>query len=85
MYKHFERVANEISSWKSKGLFTEKNSSTTTSEGRVSKVVYDNGRIRVKFNEDLLKEKKIKYNHGPTVNIYIVYRLTPTTKDSSVT
>ena len=53
--------------------------------GRVSKLVYDNARIKVKFNRDLLKLNKVTYNHGPIVNIYIVYRLIPTTKDSSVT
>ena len=56
----------------------------TTSDGRVSKLVYDNARIKLKFNGDLLKLNKVTYNHGPIVNIYIVYRLIPTTKDSSV-
>ena len=85
MYKYFERVGNEISSWESKGLFSEKISSVTTSDGQVSKLVYDNARIKVKFNGDLLKQNKVTYNHGPIANIYIVYRLIPTTKDSSVT
>ena len=46
---------------------------------------YDNSRIKVKFNGDFLKQCKVTYNHGPIVNIYTVYRLAPTTKDSSVT
>ena len=66
-------------------MFSEKISSVTISDGRVSKLVYDNARIKVKFNEDLLKQNKVTYNHGPIVNIYIVYRLIPTTKDSSFT
>ena len=41
--------------------------------------------IKVKFNGNLLKQDKVTYNHGTIVNIYIVYRLTPATKDSSVT
>ena len=84
MSKYFGRVGSEISSWESKGLSSEKISSVTTSDGRVSKLVHDNARIKVKFNEDFLKQNKVTYNHGPIVNIYIVYRLIPTTKDSSV-
>ena len=38
-------------------LFSEKISSVTTSDGRVSKLVYDNARIKVKFNGDILKQK----------------------------
>ena len=30
-------------------------------------------------------KRKVSYNHGPIVNIYILYRLIPTTKDPSVT
>ena len=41
--------------------------------------------MEVTFNGDFLKQVKVTYNHGPIVNIYIVYRLTPTTNDSSVT
>ena len=41
--------------------------------------------IKVKFNGDFLKQNKVTYNHGPILNIYIVYRLTPGTKDSSIT
>ena len=36
-------------------------------------------------NANFLKQDKVTYNHGPIVNIYIVYILSPTTKDSSVT
>ena len=85
MYKYFESVGGEISSWESKELSSEKISSITTSDGRVSKLAYDNARIKVKFNGDLLKLDKATYNHGPIVKIYIVYKLIPTTKDSSFT
>ena len=66
-------------------MFSEKISSVTTSDGRVSKLVYDNARIKVKFNGDLLKQNKATYNHGSIVNIYIVYKLILTTKDCIVT
>ena len=71
MCKYFERVGDEISSWKSKGLSNEKISYVTASDGRVSKLVYDNVRMKAKFKGDLLKQNKVPYNHGPTVNIYI--------------
>ena len=51
----------------------------------VPKIVYDNARIKVKFNGNLLKQNKTTYNYGPIVNIYTVYRLSPAIKDSSVT
>ena len=85
VYKYFERVGSKISLWKSKRLSNQKYSSITTSDGRVSKVVYDNARIEVKLNGDLLKLNKVTCHHGPIVNIYIVFRLIPTTKDSNVT
>ena len=74
--KYFERVGSEISSWKSKGLSNEKSSSVTTSDGRVSKLVYDNARIKIKFNGDLLKLNKVTYNHGPIVKfIYLLLNI----------
>ena len=63
----------------------KKKSSVMNPNGAVPKIVYDNVRIKVKFNGNLLNQDKVTYNHGPLVNIYIVYRLTPATKDSSVT
>ena len=85
MYKYFHAVGFEIASWKSKGLFNEKICSIMNSKGAVPKIVHDNVGIKVKFNGDLLKQDKVTYNHQSIVNIYIVYRLTPDTKDSSVT
>ena len=42
------------------------------SNGAVPRIVYDNTRIKVKFNGSLLKQDKVTYNHGPIVNIYII-------------
>ena len=36
---------------------------------------YVGTRIRVKVNGDSLKQEKITFNHGETVNIYIVYEI----------
>ena len=87
VYKYFERVDNKISSWESKGLSNEKISSTTTTYNIkfATSLIHDNARIKVKFNGDFLKQDKVTYNHGPLVNIYIVYELTPDTKDSNIT
>ena len=85
MFKYFERVGFEITSWESRGLLHEKISSVGNSNGAVPKIVYDNAGIKVKFNGNLLKQDKVTYNHGLIVNIYIVYRLTSDTKDSCVT
>ena len=87
MYKYFERVGNGISSWESRGLSNEKNSSTTTTSNNkfATNLIYDNARRKVKFNGDVLKQDKVIYSDGPIVNIYVVYELTPITKDSSVT
>ena len=75
MYKYFNAVGFEIASWKSKELFNEEISSVSNPKGAVLKIVYDNARIKVKFNGNLLKQDKVTCNHGLILNIYIVYRL----------
>ena len=82
MYKYFETSVKGsttfVSSWESKGLSNEKISSNTTLRyNQAPSLAYDNVRIKLKFAGDLLKQDKITYNHGPIVNIYIVYRLSP--------
>ena len=80
-------MCNDISLWGSKRLSNEKISSTTATSNNkfAANLIYNNARIKVKFNGDFLKQDKVTYNHGPIVNIYIVYRLIPDTKDSSIT
>ena len=85
VYKYFDAVGFEITSWKSKGLFNEEISSVINSDGAVPKIVYDNARIKVEFNGHLLMVDKVIYNYGLIINIYIVYRSILATKDSSVT
>ena len=79
MYKYFKTSVKGsttyVSSWESKGLPNEKISSITTSSyNKAPGLAYDNVRIKLKFVGGLLKQDKITYNHGPIVNIYIVYR-----------
>ena len=67
-------------------MYNEKISSTTTSNyNQPPKPVYDNARIKLSFNTDLLKRDKVTYNHGPIVNIYIVYRFAPGINNSGIT
>ena len=70
-------MANEVSSWVSKGLSHEKITSVSNSNFTVPKIVYDNAKIKVKFYGNLLKQNKVTCNLDPIVNIYGVYRLTP--------
>ena len=68
-------------------MSNENISSTTTRSNNkfAASLIYDNARLKVKFNGDFLKQEKVPYNHGPIVNIYNVYELIPHTKDSSIT
>ena len=36
---------------------------------------YVGNKIKVKFNEDCLKQEKITFSHGKIVNMYIVYEI----------
>ena len=84
VYKYFEKPGDKVSSWKSKGLSDEKIIFTTTSTNKsATKTIYDNARIKVGFNGDLLRQNHVTYNHRPVVNIYIVYETTPDIKTSN--
>ena len=43
-----------------------------------------NARIDVKFEGSLLRQNNATYNHGPIVNIYIVYKISITDNSSIV-
>ena len=86
IYKYFEIAGDKVSSWKSQGLSDEKIILTVTSTDKsATKAVYDNSRIKVRFNGDLLRQNQVTYNHVPIVNIYIVYETTPDTDTSNIT
>ena len=85
VYKYFGKTGDKVSSWKPKGLSDEKIILITTSTNKsATKTVYDNARIKVKFSGDLLRQNQVTYNHGPVVNIYIVYETTPDAKTSNM-
>ena len=85
MYKYFEKTRDRVSSWKSKGFSDEKIISTTTpADKSATKTIYDNARIKVGFNGDLLRQNQVTYNYGSVVNICIVSETTPDTKKSNI-
>ena len=56
----------------------------TSTDKSATKTIYDNTRIKVKFNGDLWRQNQVRYNHGPVVNISVVYETTPDAKTSNV-
>ena len=63
-------AANKISSWESKGLSNEKIGSTKTHDyDQSTRLVYDNARIKLRFSRGILKQNKVKCNHGRIANI----------------
>ena len=59
-------------------------STTTATDKSPTKTIYDNTRIKVRLNGDLLRQNQVTYNHGPAVNSYIVYETTADTKTSNI-
>ena len=65
-----------ISSWKSKGLSDKTIKPPVTSDNSLTPLIdYLANKIRLKFSGSCLKQPKLQYTHGTTVNIYIVYEL----------
>ena len=78
MYKYFKKIGytESISSWESKGLSNEIIKTPTTFNNSFTPTLKYTGRtMYAKFNGSCLKQDKITFNHGKTVNIYIVYDL----------
>ena len=71
-------IANKlyISSWKSKGLSDEPIKPPATSDNSLTPLIdYVGNKIRLKISGSCLKQPKLQYIHGTTVNIHIVYEL----------
>ena len=76
--RYFKIATNTdyVSSWKSKGLSDESITPPTTSDNSLTPALsYYGFKIRLKFIGSCLKQDKITYTHGKTVNIYTVYEL----------
>ena len=85
MHEYLKRVfvtANNTStiyvhSWTRKGLCNEqiKAPNTSTNNDQAPILEYDDREISLKFSGVLLKQSRVTYNHGPKINIFIVYKL----------
>ena len=77
--RYFKTVSandSNILSWKSKGPSDESIKPPTISNKMLNPLLdFVGTKARVKFNGDCLKQKKITFNHGKIVNIYIVYEI----------
>ena len=81
MYRYFKIIAgvgngSYIYYWQSKGLSDERINSITASNYSVTPFLdYYGTKTRVEFSGSCLKQDKVTFNHGKTVNIYIVYEI----------
>ena len=78
MYRYFKKIGNTdyISLWKSKRLFNEIVKPPATSEYSLDpELSYIGYKTRKKFDRSCLKQDKIAFTHGKTVNIYIAYKM----------
>ena len=75
MYKYIKKIGDteSISEWKSKGFSDEVIKSSNNSLDPT--VRYTSKRMYVKFSGSCLKQDRITFDYGKTVNIYIVYDL----------
>ena len=74
MYRYFERIGNSnyISSWKSKGLSDESIQPSSEPNNILdTSLNYLGTKTRVKFDGSCLKQDKIRFNHGKTINVYM--------------
>ena len=80
MYKYFRIIGvgsgNYIYFWKSKSLPGEwLNYNTASNYSITPELTFYDTKTRVKFNGRCLKQDRVTYNHGTTVNKYIVYEI----------
>ena len=78
MYRYFKNTGNTdyVSEQKSKGFFHKIIKLPNASNNGLAKVLSCIGNItRVKFDGSCLKQDKITFTHGKTVNMYIVYEI----------
>ena len=76
--RYFKIITNTdyVSLCKSKGLSDESITPPTTSDNIFTPALsYYSTKIRLKFTGSGLKQDKITYTHGKTVNIYTIYEL----------
>ena len=65
-----------VLSWTYKGLSNESIKPPTTSDNSLTPILnYYGSKTKVSFDKTCLKQEKATFNHGKTVNIYIVYEI----------
>ena len=79
MYRYFKQITgigsgDYIYYWKSRGL-SDKNIIAPSAPNNFLNLSleYLGSKLRVRFSRSCLKQNAITYNHGKSVNIYIVY------------
>ena len=81
MYRYFKKISgvgngDYIYLWKSNGLSDKRiHYITATNYSITPKLSFYGSKIKVRFNGSCLKQDKITYTHGKTVNIYIVFEM----------
>ena len=89
MYRYFKRIAgvgsgDYIYYWKSKGLSDENITAPSAPNNFLNlSLEYLGTKPRVRFSGSCLKQNAIIYNHGKSVNIYIVYEIYKTDNTTS--
>ena len=77
MYKYFKQINNDyISEWKSTGLSNEIITAPSASNKFLNpSLEYLRVKLKVRFSGSCLIQNAITYNHGKSVNIYMVYEI----------
>ena len=78
-YLKFVTNTQNISSWRSKGLSDEE---IKVVNGLYPSVNYVNEKLRLKFEGSCLAQTKVTYTHKNIVNVYMVYKIGATTRNS---
>ena len=78
-YLEFVTNSQNISSWRSKGLSDEE---IKVLNGLYPSVDHVNQKLRLKFEGSCLAQAKVTYTRKNIVNIYIVYEIDATTRNS---
>ena len=86
VFSSFKRSGANISSWRSSGIYDDGNvilTAVSNSSSVVPRLINENGKLKVSFSGNLLKQTKVAYNHGRIINIYIVYKLQKRSNDDA--
>ena len=85
--KSFTKNGEAIHAWLSTGIHNDSNNtdlfSVNNSNNNSPNLLNKNNRLGVTFNGNYMKQKKLGYAHGKTVNLYIVYELKNKRVDNS--